>query len=75
MRELNLQKLETRREMLSKKFALKCLTNPKTSKMFPVKKNNKNLRYSEKYVITHARTERLKNTAIPYMQRQLNSKF
>ena len=73
--QLNLQDLKTRREILNEKFAIKCKSNLKTSRMFPIRTINKTLRQNEKYIVTHARTERLKNTSIPHMQRQLNNKF
>ena len=43
--------------------------------MFPerVKSHNMEIRQEEKYYVQHAKTDRLKNSAIPYMQRLLNN--
>ena len=56
------------------KFAQKCTQSEKTEKMFPLKKNNHDMevRNPEKFIVKHANTERLKNSAIPNMQRMLN---
>ena len=57
------------------KFAKSSLKNQEMSKMFPL--NNAPLtmetRFREKYRVTSCRTERFKNSAIPYLQRLLNS--
>ena len=46
--------------------------------MFPENKSRKaydgKTRFSVKYMVTQANTERLKSSAIPYMQKLLNSK-
>ena len=54
---------------------MKCTENQKMKKMFPLKKkeHDKSLRKEEKYVVKHARTDRLRKSAIPYMQRLLNA--
>ena len=66
--------LKQRRITLCKKFAVKCVKNEKTSHMFPLSQHNiANTRHHEKFFVQPARTERLKNSAIPYMQRLLNS--
>ena len=72
---VNLQKLDDRREELCLNFAKKCLENEKTKGIFPLTENKHNMKQikSEKYVVNFARTERLKNSAIPYMQRMLNN--
>ena len=41
--------------------------------MFPLNHTNINTRQSEKYVVTKAKTSRLAKSAIPTMQRQLNT--
>ena len=71
---LNLENLEERRESLSLRFAQKCLKNDKTKKMFPlkIKAHNMNTRNIEKYEVQHANTERMKKSAIIYMQSLLN---
>ena len=55
-------------------FANKCLKNDKTKNKFPlrVKDHPMEIREEEKFVVFHANTERLKKSAIPYMQRLLN---
>ena len=65
----NLQTLETRRQDLCKRFAVKCAKNQRTSEMFPLDLT----RHSNKYKVTFAKNERLLNSAIPQMQRILNS--
>ena len=66
---LMLAKLSERREKLSLKFAKSCVKNDLTSDLFPLNKYNK----KEKYKVTFAHTDRLKNSAVPYLQRLLNS--
>ena len=72
--QLGLQKLESRREELCLNFALKCAKNTKMKHMFPLnsKAHTMNTRTEEKYVVQHANTDRLKNSAIIYMQNMLN---
>ena len=73
----DLESLKERREILSKTFAQKCLKNNKTKTMFPVrdKDHSMNLRNQEHFEVKFANTERLKNSAIPSMQRILNSDY
>ena len=65
--------LKNRRTKLCLKFALKCAQNEKTCNMFPENKTKGTTRFKEKYSVPFAYTERLKNSAIPSMARQLNS--
>ena len=74
---LNLLCLETlndRRESLCLTFAIKSSKNPKTKQMFP--KNEKShtmgTRKCEKFKVQHAHNDRLKNSAIIFMQNLLN---
>ena len=67
----NLQTLSERRLKLTLKFAQKCTKNSKTSDMFPLNQI-KCTRMKEKYKVIHTYTDRLKNSAIPQMARQLN---
>ena len=71
---LGLDTLDARRSSLCLKFAKKCLKNPTASAMFPL---NEPLQYStrhhEKYKVQVARTDRLKDSFIPQMQRALNA--
>ena len=70
---LNLDDLQTRRNYLSKKFAIKCTEHQKTKNMFKLNTTiNKNLKNRGKYQVEFARTERYKKSAIPQMQRLLN---
>ena len=77
LQRTNLETLEKRRESLCLKFAKKCTQNEKTFNMFPINKNyhSMKLRNREKYVVKFANTDRLKNSAIPYMQRLLNNEL
>ena len=72
--QLNLTTLDKRRDILSLRWAKKCLSNEKTSKMFPLNKKNlqHNTRNKEKYTIFHANTQRMKNSPVIYMQHLLN---
>ena len=69
-----LSTLAERRTQLSHRFAVKCTQNEKTKHMFPpnTKHTNVSTRSSEKYLVPFAYHERLKNSAIPAMARQLN---
>ena len=73
---LNITRLKTlseRRTELCLKFAQKCAKNPRTKDMLPLKKKVCNTRPHEKYYVQPARTDRLKDSTIPYLQRLLNS--
>ena len=63
-----------RRSKLCLKFAKSCLKNPEMKKMFPLNPVEYGIktRFRNKFRVTHARTERLMTSAIPYMQRLLN---
>ena len=69
-----IESLEDRREMMTLKFAKKCLNNDNYSKLFPLNKLNHgmSLRNPLKYAVKKANTERLKRSSIPYMQNLLN---
>ena len=71
---LDLDTLETRREELCLKFALKASNHPECKDLFPLntKSHAMATRKSEKYKINHANTERLKSSSIIYMQKLLN---
>ena len=68
-----LSTLKSRRAKLSINFAVKCSKNERTCDMFPLRDQNVNTRNPELYEVTRAKTSRLANSAIPTMQRQLNS--
>ena len=69
--------LSDRRATLSLKFALKCSKNVKTEHMFPLnlKQGEQNIRNPEKFKVPFAYHQRLKNSAIPTMARQLNEYY
>ena len=76
--ELELTALPTlfeRRSTLCLKFAKSCLKSKDMKSMFPLNKVEYHIqtRSREKFQVQEARTERLKNSSIPYMQRLLNS--
>ena len=73
LEQCSLSMLSDRRDDLCLSFAKNCVKNPKTKDMFPVNVQSYNTRNPEKYFVTHANTGRLANSAIPYMQRLLNS--
>ena len=72
-----LSPLFERRSNLCLRFAKSCVKNVATKDMFPLNPTMQSYqletRFREKYKVTHARTERLKTSSIPYMQRLLNS--
>ena len=74
---LNILELETladRRKILCLKFAKKCLNNEKMKSFLTEnrKKHEMKTRKEEKFNVNHARTTRLMNSPIIYMQRLLN---
>ena len=71
---IDLEPLEDRRTNICLTFAKKCVQNPKTKSMFPLKTSNHStkLRSIETFKTTHSNTNRLKNSAIPYMTKILN---
>ena len=76
LKVLKLQSLKERREELCIKFADKCLQVPKLSRMFPRNLHGHDMkkRSSECFQVKRGLTNRLRNSAIPYMQRLLNEK-
>ena len=69
---LNLDPLHVRRERLCLKFAKKCLKHPNTKDMFPLNSNiDQNLRVNQKYKVQFASTSRVRDSAIPQLQRAL----
>ena len=68
-----LSTLKERRTQLCLTFARKCVNSDKNKDLFPRKISTYNTRHPKKFVVTPDRTDRLKNSAIPYMQRLLNS--
>ena len=74
LESINLEKLNVRRQELCLRFATKCTQNEKTEKLFPLttKKHKMGKRDTEKFLVKHANTARLQNSALPNMQRLLN---
>ena len=74
LKTLEMESLKDRREYLCLNFALKCTKNNKVKDMFPLttKIHEMKTRNPEKYHVNHANTERLRKSAVPYMQRLLN---
>ena len=66
--------IKERRNALCLKFAQICLLVPKFKEMFPRNKRNHDMgkRRFESFQVKRALTERLRRSAIPYMQRLLN---
>ena len=73
LKHLNLDYLSVRREKLCLNFAKKCLKHDKTKDMFPLNPSeDHDIRRKEKYHVQFAHTSRLKDSAIPQLQRILN---
>lgn len=74
LKYLELESLNDRRENLCLFFAQKSSKNVKTKHMFPQnnRKHTMNTRKAEKFKVQHANTERLKNSALIFMQNLLN---
>ena len=71
---LDMESLKNRRETLCLNFALKCLKNKQTKNIFPenIKSHQMKTRTSERFMVQHANTERLRNSSVIYMQKLLN---
>ena len=72
--KLNIDDLSTRRKKLCVDFAVKCTKHEKFKNMFPKfnKSHAMQTRKPHKFIIQHAKTERLKKSAKIYMQQILN---
>ena len=73
LEHLDLQNLNQRRIMLASRFAKKCTQHEKFRDLFPKTENPLNLRTKEEYKVKFASTQKLYKSAIPTMQRLLNS--
>ena len=71
---VNIQTLKNRRDILCAKFAHRSLRNEKTKHMFKpnIKRHHMKTRQKEKFKKTYAKSERLKRSAIPTMEKLLN---
>ena len=72
LKTLTLLSLSDRRQLLAKRFALKCVKSDRFKDLFPINQNGKELRNSEKYLVRFCNGSRLQNSSIPAMQRLLN---
>ena len=72
LKTLDLKSLDERNLCLN--FALKCTKNKKVQNLFPknLKTHEMATRNTEKYHVNHAHTERLRKSAVIYMQKLLN---
>ena len=72
-----LQTLKVRREIRCLKFSLKCIKQPKNQRIFPLndRRFGQNLQSREAFEVNWARTQKYKQSAIPYCQRLLNDHF
>ena len=75
MKELDIESLDDRRKSLCLKFAKNCLKVDKLKRMFPRSSTMHNMskRNFEFYRVNRTMTERYMNSAVPQMQRMLNS--
>jgi len=71
---LKLDNLEVRRDKLYINFAKKSIQLDKFKHLFPLN-NNRQTRNSDKFVVNKYRTERAKQSSIPYMQSLLNKHY
>ena len=69
-----MEELSKRRNTVCLNFAKRTVKNPKLKHMFPIRKEERSQqrRHTEFYIVKKANTERLKRSAIPYMQNLLN---
>ena len=70
-----LMSLHHRREHKSVKFAIKCTNNKTNQHMFPLNPSidTHMVRNREKFKVNKTHTETYKKSAIPYLQRKLNT--
>ena len=57
LEKLNIQNLSDRRQILAKRFALKCVDSDRFRDMFPINLNNTDSRNKEKYVVKFAKSD------------------
>ena len=71
---LELDTLKTRRNKLCLKFAKRCVKHPTAKRMFPLNTpESHDTRDREVFYVQHARTSRLRDSALPQLQRALNA--
>ena len=71
----NLKTLFERREARCLTFARRCLKHPVHTRMFPLNLSNQGNKYKsrEKFVVNFAKTKTYMKSAVPYLQRMLNT--
>ena len=69
---LKLERLDDRRDKLSKKFAKRMIKHPEHSKMFNWT-GRTNSRSGAKVIVPHAKTERYARSTIPSLARIINN--
>ena len=71
---LNMETLHDRREKLMLKFGLRCTQLKETKELFTLKNTTHIMetRHPEKYNVFNSKTERMKLSTVPYLQRMLN---
>ena len=74
LKQVNMESLHDRRELICLKFAKKALKLDNFKKMFPIQKqlHEMKTRNKKKYFVNYAQTERYRKSSIPSMQRLLN---
>ena len=74
---MSLESLKERREKMALNFAKKSLKLANFSKFFPLNnaKHQMEKRNPEKYVVTNAKTEIYRKSAVPFLQRLLNDDY
>ena len=73
LKQLHLERLDSRRTNLCLKFALKCTMSTRHSGMFPPNlQPNSSTRHHKPYMEYNCKTSRYYNSPIPYLSRLLN---
>ena len=74
LEDLDIESLSQRRLQLAKRFSQNCLNNEKTKKLFILNKSSHtmNTRKKNKYEVIKCTKERLKRSAVPFLQKTIN---
>ena len=75
LQKSNLKTLYERRQNRCLNFGLKSLKHPQNQRFFPRNTNSHNLRNQEPFKVNQANSEFYRKSAIPHMQRMLNTYF
>ena len=75
LKELGMDTLERRREILCLRFAKKCLKNQKSKNLFPLNTTKHEIikRNKRKHAMRKIRTTRFEKSAIPFMTKLFNN--